>query len=263
MSGKYQVQPSIPAAKNAPGEEVIYRLMVRPALWNMFSRVWVQVHGRLPRRDEGPLICYLNHPSWWDGYMIAVIHRKLLRSRFRLYIMMEERQLREFRFFTWSGAFSINPDNRLETARSLRYISRLLREQRNRSLYIFPQGHITPNDRRPLELFPGAASIARHVGHALLCPVALRYEFRGAQHPEAFIRFGPLHRVEAPVDVDALTREITHRLTDSADTLRDAVLADDMGNFRPLLHGRPGIDRLFSTALRWAKGLRSDQCNNQ
>jgi 1-acyl-sn-glycerol-3-phosphate acyltransferase len=136
------------------------------------------------------------------------------------------------------------------------YASHLLREKPGRAFYIFPQGAITPNDRRPLELYTGAAHIVRRVGGAVLCPVALRYEFRGEQRPEALIRFGPLHNAAPPLDVDELTDEMTRRLTASADALRAAIIAADTRDFRVLLRGRPGINRVFDQMTRWWRRLR-------
>jgi 1-acyl-sn-glycerol-3-phosphate acyltransferase len=252
-----EAEPAIPAARNRPGYDLVYWSLIRTAIWNHFDRVRVQIIGRLPCREDGPFICYLNHPGWWDAYMAALIDRMLLGLRFESYGMMEEPQLRAYGFFRWAGAFSVDRHNPREAARSVAYISRLLHERPGRALYIFPQGTITPNDQRPLVLFPGLAHIVRRSGGALLCPVALRYEFRGEQLPEAFIRFGPIHRAAASVDVQAITNEATQRLTESADALRATIIADDMSSFRVLLRGRPGINRLFDPVQRLWSGLRS------
>jgi 1-acyl-sn-glycerol-3-phosphate acyltransferase len=192
----------------------------------------------------------MNHSSWWDGYMIGVVNQTILRHRFKAYIMMEEQQLRSYRFFTCSGAFSIHRQDRREAATSVAYISRILNERANRALYMFPQGEIVPNDRRPLLTFTGLAHVAKRVEHAILCPVGVRYEFRGEQRPEIFIRLGPIHRASTPVDVHTLTRDITQRLTTSVDALRNAVVADDVSGFSTLLRGRPGINRVLDAFLR-------------
>ena len=234
----------IPAAKNALGEALIYHALVRPALWGGFERVSCAVRGALPDPQRGPLIVYLNHPGWWDGYMCFLIARELLRQRFDGYIMMEEPQLRAYRFFAWCGAFSIDRHSPRAAARSVAYISRLLHERSDRALYIFPQGEIAPNDRRPLTIFPGVAHIVRRVGAATLLPVALRYEFRGEQRPEAFMLVGPAHHSDSD-DTRALGGELGQRLTESADTLRDLVLAEQFAGFRTLVHGRPGVNRVF------------------
>lgn len=240
--------PAIPAAKSRAGEELIYRALVRPALWNSFERVSCALRGALPEPGRGPLIVYLNHPGWWDGYMCFLIARELLRGRFDGYVMMEEPQLRAYRFFSWCGAFSIDRHSPRAAARSVAYISRLLRERPGRALYIFPQGEFAPNDRRPLRVFPGLAHIVRRAGGATLLPVALRYEFRGEQRPEAFMLLGPAHHSDGD-DLRALSAEAAARLTESADTLRDLVLAEQGASFHTLLRGRPGVNRVFDRVL--------------
>lgn len=248
--------PAIPAARNRLGYAAIYWLLVRPAIWNSFDRVWVQILGRLPRLEDGPLICYCNHPGWWDMYMCALVDRRLLGFRFETYGMMEDKQLRAYRFFTWAGAFSVSRSDRREASRSMAYISRVLAEKPGRALFIFPQGTLTPNDRRPLVMYPGLARIAQRLNGAMLCPLTFRYEFRGEQRPDAFIRLGPIHRAAPPIDLPTLTEEVGQRLTASADALREAVLADDMSNFRVLLRGRPGVNRVFDQVQRRWIGSR-------
>jgi 1-acyl-sn-glycerol-3-phosphate acyltransferase len=240
--------PPIPARHSAIGDALVYWGLVRAALWSHFDRVWLKAEGALPRPADGPLIVYLNHPSWWDGYLAFLLNRNVLHGRFQGYAMMEERQLRLYRFFSWSGAFSVHRQDARSALRSVAYIGRLLAERRDRSLYIFPQGEIAPNDRRPLEIFSGLARIARQAGGATLWPVALRYEFRGEQRPEAFIRAGPLHRSAADADPRALTAEVGARLTAACDALRDEYNAGNLGDYQPLLRGRAGVNRVFDAA---------------
>jgi 1-acyl-sn-glycerol-3-phosphate acyltransferase len=237
--------PAIPARRNRAGEALIYWALVRWGVWSHFDRVWLKLAGPLPHPADGPLIAYPNHPSWWDGYMCFLLNRLLLCERFEGYLMMEEPELRRYRFFTWAGCFSVDRHDARSAARSVAYISRLLGERRDRSLYIFPQGEITPNDRRPIVAYPGVAHIARRAGSATLWPIALRYEFRGEQRPEAFIRAGPAHRPPAGADTRALTAEVAARLTAAVDALRDEVAAGQLGDYEVLLHGRAGVNRLF------------------
>src|SRR5262249_21005527 len=144
-------------------------------------------------------------------------------NRFQGFCMMEEKELRRYRFFTWVGAFSVNRQDARSAMGSVAYIGRMLAERRDRALAIFPQGEITPNDRRPLTIFSGMAHVARRAGGATLWPIALRYEFRGEQRPEAFIRAGPAHHVPADLDPRALTAVAGVRLTAVCDALRDGV----------------------------------------
>jgi 1-acyl-sn-glycerol-3-phosphate acyltransferase len=246
--------PAIPARRNRLGEALIYWALVRWAVWSHFDRVWLKVEGPLPHPADGPLIIYSNHPSWWDGYMCFLLTRMVLRGRFEAYLMMEEPQLRRYRFFTWAGCFSVDRDAPRSAARSVAYIGRLLAARRARALAIFPQGAIAPNDRRPLNIYAGVAHVARRAGGATLWPVALRYEFRGEQRPEVFIRAGPAHHAPADVDARALTVEVTRRLTTAADALRDDVTEGRLDEYRVLLRGRAGVNRLWD-AVRGRSGV--------
>src|SRR3954469_6667955 len=200
-------QPNIRARHSRAGDALIYWALVRSAIWSHFARVWLCVEGPIPTPADGPLIFYLNHPSWWDGYMAYVLNRMVLENRFQAFCMMDERELRRYRFFTWIGAFSVNRQDARAALGSVAYISRLLAARPDRALAIFPQGQITPNDRRPLSIFSGMAHVAQRAGGATLWPVALRYEFRGEQRPEAFIYAGPAHQARANTDTHTLMAE--------------------------------------------------------
>jgi 1-acyl-sn-glycerol-3-phosphate acyltransferase len=251
LSRSPAVAPAIPAAKNWLGDELLYRLFARRSLKRSFDTVWLQQRGPLPQPQDGPLLLYLNHSSWWDGYLMYVIHRMVLCGQFDAHLLMEEKQLRAYRFFTWSGAFSINRQDPEDVRRSQAYAAELLRgERRPRALFIFPQGRIVPADRRPLVTYPGIARIVALAGDLCLCPVALRYEFLGQQWPHAFISLGPHHRVADPADIEGTLAEITARLTAQCDSLRDEVLGLRLDRFRPLLRGRRGIDKTFDAFLK-------------
>jgi 1-acyl-sn-glycerol-3-phosphate acyltransferase len=252
-------QPSIRARHSRAGDALIYWALVRSAIWSHFARVWLRVEGPIPTPADGPLIFYLNHPSWWDGYMAHVLSRMVLGNRFQAFLMMDERELRRYRFFTWSGAFSLNRQDARSALGSVAYISRQLAARPDRALAIFPQGVITPNDRRPLRMFAGMAHVAQRAGGATLWPVALRYEFRGQQRPEAFIRAGPAHYAPANSDTRALTAEAGARLTAACDALRDDVNGEQLGTYRVLLRGRPGPDELFDAARALLPGRLGQQ----
>jgi len=243
-----QAQPSIPARHSRAGEALIYWALVRSAIWSHFARVWLRVEGPIPAPADGPLIFYMNHPSWWDGYLAIVLNRMVLGQRFQSFCMMDEQELRRYRFFTWIGAFSVDRRDARSAMRSVAYVSRLLADRRDRALAIFPQGEITPNDRRPIQMFSGMAHVARRAGGARLWPVALRYEFRGEQRPEAFIRAGPAHHVAADCDARAATAAAGARLTAACDALRDEVNGGQLDEYRVLLRGRPGPDKIWDAA---------------
>lgn len=242
--------PAVPAAHWPLAEALIYRGLVRPALRRQFARVAARLAAPAPRPDGRPLIIMPTHTAWWDAYMLFVISDHLLGSAYQNYIMMEERQLRAYRFFRWCGAFSVARG--AAAAASLQYVSRMLRERHGRCLWIFPQGRIVPAGQRPLRLYPGLARIVQQTATEVwLWPVALQYEFRGTQHPEAFIH------ASTPVlagagDEHALTLEATGLLTAAADALADDLRHGRLSDYRTLLRGRSGIDQWWDWLRRRA-----------
>ncbi len=252
------ITPRIPAHKIWLADEAIYYLLARPALKRSFDHVWFAQRGPRPEPRRGPFIFYLNHSAWWDGYMLMLIHRAIMRRRFDSYVMMEERQLRAYRFFTWCGAFSIERRDPDDAQRAQIYAANLLRERRDRALYIFPQGRIEANDYRPLTIYPGIARIAAMAGNVMLCPIALRYEFLGQQWPHAFVQVGPCHPPASRHDIEAIRLDIAHRLTEAVDALRADVIEQRLGRFQPLLSGRWGIDRMWDTIRDWFRRRGAD-----
>lgn len=227
-------------------------LLVSRSLRGMFARVWLRDAGD-PRLAGVPLLGVANHPSWWDGYLAFVTARHF---GLRQFMMMDEPQLRRYGFFRWAGAFSVDRADARESVRVVAYAAHLLAAERRPLVWLFPQAEITPADRRPIEAHGGAAHILRRAtanGKPVgWFPVAWQYEFRGEQHPEAFIRVGAVQIVTAADsrDTRALTARIAAALTREADALRDDLAADDTGAYRVVLRGANGINDWWDAVLR-------------
>lgn len=175
------------------------------------------------------------------------------------YIMMEEAQLARYGFFRFCGAFGVDRHDPRAGLRSVAYAADLLRQSPWRVVWIFPQGEITPNDRRPLATFRGAAHIAKRVagaGSTIRCiPMALRFEFRREQRPEALIRLGPAHIVAGQPDVKALQCEMDQRLQREMDALREDTASGASDDYQTILRGRPSVNVVWDR-VRELVGLR-------
>ncbi len=243
------VLPRLPARKNRLIEAAIYRLMVRPSLRRTFHRIAIAApHGEDWHRL--PTLFYANHVSWWDGWIAFFLFDE--RWRMEAYLMMEEPQLRRYRFFQRCGCFSVDRHDAREGMRSVGYAAKLVRDRPGRGLWIFPQGEINPNDRRPLRTYTGAAHIARRAGRVRCVPVALRFEFFGEQRPEALIRVGPAHVVEQG-DTRALHAEMDRRLVEQVDQLHADVISGAMTAYTTALPGRTSIN-VWWDRVRGIKG---------
>ncbi len=248
----------IKAQRNRLGEAAV-NWLVLGSLRRAFSqvRLKVEVGAEAPRpqaRLDRPAIFYLNHSSWWDGYVTYLLARHLLKAD--AYLMMDVRQLRKYFFFTWAGAFSVDRQNTRSAVESLNYISNLLRERRWRSLWLFPQGEIQTSSRRPLDFFGGHAAVARKLPTCYLYPVAVRYEFATSQFPEIFMRIGPGQTVQGgALNAKALTNDTRLRLEQQLEQMNaelnagryssPAAEVENFPGYRTILRGKGSANSRF------------------
>ncbi|NTV29995.1 MAG: glycerol acyltransferase [Candidatus Omnitrophica bacterium] len=180
----------IPARKSFFGELLVFGIC-RRSIWRSFHSVRLKVAEPLPAPPAElniPVIFYCNHSTWWDGYVAHILSRQV----FNLdpYLMMDEKQLKRFKFFSWAGCFSVNRENPREALKSLQYIAAELVKRPGRALWIFPQGEIEPSEKRPLDFQNGLGWLVRRLDDCLVYPVSLRFEFMREQFPDIFVYIG-------------------------------------------------------------------------
>jgi chlorobactene lauroyltransferase len=241
----------IPAHKFPLGEKLVWRL-IDGSLRKYFDRILFRT--RTERTEEQaalPMIICANHSSWWDGYVATVVERALGVDG---YLMMEEAQLSRYFFFRWAGCFSVDRHNTRSALQSLQYAAKLLKERPGRMVWLFPQGEILPNDRRPLVFFNGSGYLARMTAPVLLYPLAIRIEYLAEQRPDLFISLGePLlvHPEEAntPGFLKSCTKLVEERVTAELDALRTDVIAGGLSSFKVLMRGHSSTNRIFDMLL--------------
>ena len=242
----------IEARKNFLGELLVF-WMARRSLWKAFHAVRFRAAEPLPAPPSGlttPVIFYANHNTWWDGYLAQIITKQVYGLDG--YLMMDVRQLRRYWFFSWAGVFSVDQQNGREALRSLDYTARLLKAGPGRALWIFPQGQIEPQERRPLGFHSGLGHLIRRVGRCYVYPVAVRFEFFGEQYPEILLDVGPARLFEADqvFDPKKLTAELETTLTERLNRLREDATALKLDDFVTIIKGRGSTDTFFDTLSR-------------
>ena len=89
--------------------------------------------------DNGNAVLLIgNHVGWWDGFWAMYLNLKVLKRKF--HFMMLEEQLMRYRFFNYTGAFSVDKGSR-SVVESIRYASELLNDSEN-MLLMYPQGRL-------------------------------------------------------------------------------------------------------------------------
>jgi 1-acyl-sn-glycerol-3-phosphate acyltransferase len=211
----------ITAQKSALFERV-FSLYNRNLFKRRFANFRVAGLDKLRERNKTfPLILYANHSSWWDPLVAFWICQN---AKCDVYAMMQEKNLQKLPFFRKIGAFSVVRESPREAVKSIRYAVNLLRENPKRTILIFPQGEILPNDVRPLKFYNGLARIIEQTGKCLVVPLAMRYEFLDDFKPEAFARVSELEIFENNTDSKQLTLNLSEKLTKTLDSIKADIL---------------------------------------
>ena len=202
---------------------------------NLFNRRFnsLQVSGLKflkVKEEKTPLIIYANHSSWWDGLTAFQISRQAGLDSF---IMMEEKQLKKLRLFRKLGAFSVVRENNREALKSINYSIQILEQNPKRTLWIFPQGEISPNDARPLRFYNGLARIIKSLEKSSIISLAMRYEFLGEYKPDIFVK---IEKVDlSAADLKLKPQEISDilavKLSDNLDELKTEIVNVNCSNF--------------------------------
>ncbi len=174
--------------------EALFFPYIRGLLRRSFQSL--RLIGEIPQIEAAqPLLIAPNHSTWWDGFFVYVLNRLLFRKR--LHLMMLERQLERFRFFSRVGAFGIRPGMPRSVVETLRYSAALLREPGN-ALCLFPQGELRYHALRPLGYRRGLETVLALCGRTVqILPLAMRCELLGAQRAEAFFMADRSHIFDA------------------------------------------------------------------
>jgi 1-acyl-sn-glycerol-3-phosphate acyltransferase len=164
-----------------------FEIFFRPWMGRRIQRVLVRAPYGL--QSEGPVILAANHMSWWDGFLLREVHRRL-RPDAPLFTVMLERELARVPFLRRLGAIPIDPTR----PASVRAVFRALRAESVRDpaplVSWFPQGRIEPSWKRPLALRPGIPALARALAPCSIVPVALHLEPLATPAPTAFVSVG-------------------------------------------------------------------------
>lgn len=203
--------------------------------------------GDIPNPDpELPLMVLPNHSSWWDGFLMYMVNLKIFKRPF--YLMMLERELSKYRFFSRLGAYSINSHNPKSTMRSLGYTVEMLNSSDNPAplICIFPQGELKPWGKRPLGYKRGIDWIIKDYDKDVnILPLAIRCEYLDEQRAEMFFLFGEKYIVNSGNFPGMRGLEEAEEFLLEDLSLR--ILYGEKG--RPLLSGSRSVNRKLDSFL--------------
>lgn len=136
-----------------------------------------------------PLLLVANHTSWWDGFLVRDVQKKL-RPGARLFTVMLESELRRRPFLRVMGCVGVEPGNRMSALRVFRRLQTERQRDANTVFAFFPQGRIWPASRRPLGFERGVSVLCSMLAPVAVVPVALHVEALNHIAASAFVALG-------------------------------------------------------------------------
>ncbi|TVP57084.1 MAG: hypothetical protein EA351_06455 [Gemmatimonadales bacterium] len=189
----------------------LFELGFRP--WLRWALAGIHVEGGADPDPGQTVLLVANHCSWYDGFLLREVHRKLGR-RGVLRTVMLERELRGRPILRFLGGTGFDPERPQSLRGALRELA-AVGERETLTVSFFPQGRIRPSWARPLDFAPGVRLLQRSLSPVVVLPVALHLETGNRVKPSAFISIGsplPIPAGEEGPDLRTLESRIEERL---------------------------------------------------
>ncbi len=196
------------------------------------------------RFAEGlPLAIYMNHPSWWDPMIAAVLARRYFPAR-QHYAPIDSEALKKYKFFAKLGMFGVENGSFASHRRFLDIGEQLLRRP-NSVLWVTAQGRFADPRERPLRLSSGLAHLLARSHTFAVIPAAIEYAFWEERTAEALIRFGKPTLGSERLTPSAWTNSLTDQLTRTMDQLAADSIARNTSRFTTILSGGAGVGGVY------------------
>ena len=234
-----------------------FSVVARRRLRKSFRAVRMLHAARLQSAPAGPLVIYLNHPSWWDPIICAELARRLLPGRqHRAPISAEA--LRRYRFFGRIGMFPVEQNSMRGAAQFLRASQSVL--DAGGVLWITAEGHFTDPRTRPTHLAAGLGALLHRSAGVTVIPLALEYTFWNQRLPEVLLAVGEPMRVAHSAEQSAAewTAALEANLQAAQDSLAAASMQRDPETFTTLLEGSRGMAGPYAVWERIRARLRRE-----
>ena len=194
------------------------------------------------------VICFGNHPGWWDPLIAFMLHRRYFSDR-TMYAPIDQAALQQYPVFRKLGFYGIDL-NSLDGAKRFLLITRELLKQPATAIWMTPGGDFT--DVRTRVIFqPGLGHIAATVSNVTLVPVALEYTFWYQRNAEALVEFGPpIRTCSVQQSKEAWQTELEGRLAVAQASLAQKAMSRDDAQFEVVLAGSAGLGGLYDLARR-------------
>lgn len=146
---------------------------------------------------------FVNHNYWWDGLLPLYLNKKLFKQQARA--IMEDKQMKQYPFFSRIGAFSINLEDPKATLKSMRYAVDSL-QRTNSSLFIYPEGKLTPASDSPPDFKEGLSWLYQKTAGVDYVPIAFYIDHSKTDKPDLNISIRESVKPDKNLNKNELTK---------------------------------------------------------
>lgn len=237
---------------------LLFSVIGRRRLRKSFRAVRMLHPERLRSLPAGPVVIYLNHPSWWDPIVCAELARRLVPGR-KHRAPISAASLQQYPFFRQMGMFPVEQGSARGAAQFLRTAGSVLAG--NGVLWITAQGHFTDVRPRPVELKAGLGSLLQRAAGVTVLPLALEYTFWNQRLPEVLVAAGEPLTISTVRErsTAGITTHLQQALQQLQDELANTSQLRDGSLFTTLLEGRQGMAGPYAAWQRLRSTVRGEQ----
>ncbi|MBC7467298.1 MAG: 1-acyl-sn-glycerol-3-phosphate acyltransferase [Bdellovibrio sp.] len=131
-----------------------------------------------------PILLIANHSSWWDGFFVYEVFKKL-KAKTDFKVVMLESELNKFPFFRLCGAVGLIPQDK-------EHNQRVFNQLKDHFVCFFPQGELRPQNLRPLIFKKGIEELMLILHPVQILSAAIHIEPFQFMKPTALIKVGSL-----------------------------------------------------------------------
>ena len=187
---------------------------------------------------SSPILLLANHVSWWDGFILIFLARRLFpRHKFNVAMKYEEWSKRK-----WMGHLGALPIDSKSPSQLLRFFRNLKKERENNPaicLGYFFQGKMAVSGEKVNEALRGTVLLAEELAPITVIPVAI---FADVQHQPKSVFYV---RTGSPIDILNSASSLSH-LTDWVNELNQKNIQD-----AELIQGKSSVFKSMGWKKLW------------
>jgi 1-acyl-sn-glycerol-3-phosphate acyltransferase len=232
-----------------------FRRYVRRFINKNFNAVRIAGRHHVEPLPPGPIVCFANHPGWWDPLTAVLITDQLFPGR-RFFAPIDAEALTRYPILDRLGFYPLARSSVTGTKQFLLQSRELLKSPET-TLWLTPTGKFT-DVRRSDPFMEGLASLVDRDFSGTLLAMAIEYTFWNERFPELLVEFGaPIDCGELPAQRSERTRVFEDCLAKAQASLAERAMARDPAAFSTLAIGRAGIGGFYDAwrrATAWVRG---------